>query len=127
MELFVIDLHRAQLRDRVPARWLVKDLGGLLFSALDCGLTRRDQVVGKQRGIEVALHPEDLLTRVILDHVFFAEGETQRQQAERRRHGQGESEPETAPVNFFRHGVERGVHDCVSWHSWPLWTDQPSP
>ena len=42
LELFVIDLHRAQLRDRVPARWLVKDLGGLLFSALDCGFTRRD-------------------------------------------------------------------------------------
>ncbi len=42
LELFVIDLHRAQLRDRVPERWLVKDLGGLLFSALDGGVTRCD-------------------------------------------------------------------------------------
>ena len=42
VELFLIDLHRVQIRDRVPARWLVKDLGGLLFSALDCGLTWRD-------------------------------------------------------------------------------------
>ena len=36
------DLHRVQRRERVPERWLVKDLGGLLFSALDAGLTRRD-------------------------------------------------------------------------------------
>jgi heptose I phosphotransferase len=42
LELFIIDLHRVQRRARVPERWLVKDLGGLLFSALDAGLTRRD-------------------------------------------------------------------------------------
>ncbi len=40
--LFLIDLHRAQIRRSVPRRWLVKDLGGLLFSALDINLTRRD-------------------------------------------------------------------------------------
>ncbi len=42
VELTLIDLHRVQRRDAVPERWLVKDLGGLLFSALDAGLTRRD-------------------------------------------------------------------------------------
>ena len=42
VELVLIDLHRVQRRARVPERWLVKDLGGLLFSALDAGLTRRD-------------------------------------------------------------------------------------
>ena len=41
-ELYLIDLHRAQLRGRVPYRWRVKDLAGLLFSALDIGLTRTD-------------------------------------------------------------------------------------
>lgn len=41
-ELYLIDLHRVQMRERVPRRWLVKDLGGLLFSALDAGLTSRD-------------------------------------------------------------------------------------
>lgn len=41
-ELFLIDLHRAQIRSSVPERWLVKDLGGLLFSAFDKPLTRRD-------------------------------------------------------------------------------------
>ena len=40
--LTLIDLHRVQRRERVPERWLVKDLSGLLFSALDAGLTRRD-------------------------------------------------------------------------------------
>jgi heptose I phosphotransferase len=42
LELFLIDLHRVQMRDRLPMRWRVKDIGGLLFSALDCGLSRRD-------------------------------------------------------------------------------------
>lgn len=42
VELTLIDLHRVQRRAAVPERWLVKDLGGLLFSALDAGLTRRD-------------------------------------------------------------------------------------
>lgn len=42
LDLVLIDLHRAQIRAHVPERWLVKDLGGLLFSAMDCGLTQRD-------------------------------------------------------------------------------------
>ena len=41
-KLFLIDLHRAQIRKNVPERWLVKDLGGLYFSAMDIGLTKRD-------------------------------------------------------------------------------------
>lgn len=41
-ELHIIDLHRAQLRKKVPYRYLVKDVAGLYFSALDVPLTRRD-------------------------------------------------------------------------------------
>lgn len=41
-KLHLMDLHRAQIRARVPQRWLIKDLGGLYYSALDIGLTRRD-------------------------------------------------------------------------------------
>jgi len=40
--LYVIDLHRAQIRKRVPLRYLVKDLAGLWFSAMDIGLRKRD-------------------------------------------------------------------------------------
>ena len=38
----LIDLHRAQCRSRTPMRWRVKDLAGLYFSTMDCGLTLRD-------------------------------------------------------------------------------------
>ena len=41
-KLHVIDLHRAQIRKRIPYRYRVKDTAGLYFSAMDCGLTRRD-------------------------------------------------------------------------------------
>jgi heptose I phosphotransferase len=39
---YIIDLHRAQIRDAVPQRWLVKDLGGLYYSTMDIGLSKRD-------------------------------------------------------------------------------------
>lgn len=42
--IYLVDLHRMQLREKVPARWVVKDVGSIYFSALDCGLTRRDAV-----------------------------------------------------------------------------------
>ncbi|MFN3580742.1 MAG: lipopolysaccharide core heptose(I) kinase RfaP [Pseudomonas sp.] len=42
--LSVIDLHRAQIRERVPTRWRNKDLAALYFSALNIGLTRRDKL-----------------------------------------------------------------------------------
>jgi heptose I phosphotransferase len=38
----LIDLHRLQIRRNTPARWIIKDISGLLFSALDAGLTSRD-------------------------------------------------------------------------------------
>ncbi|KGD64402.1 lipopolysaccharide core heptose(I) kinase RfaP [Alcanivorax nanhaiticus] len=40
--LYLIDLHRAQVRGEVPWRWLVKDVSGLFYSAMDIGLTARD-------------------------------------------------------------------------------------
>ncbi|MEE2615268.1 MAG: lipopolysaccharide core heptose(I) kinase RfaP [Verrucomicrobiota bacterium] len=42
LTLHLIDLHRMQQRLIVPKRWWIKDLAGLLFSALDCNLTRND-------------------------------------------------------------------------------------
>lgn len=41
-KIYVIDLHRAQVRRRTPRRWVAKDIGGLLFSAFDAGLNRGD-------------------------------------------------------------------------------------
>ncbi len=40
--LSLIDLHRAQVREKTPRRWRDKDLAALYFSALEIGLTQRD-------------------------------------------------------------------------------------
>jgi len=40
--LYLIDLHRMQIRDCIPRRWRVKDIGSLYFSSMDIGLTKRD-------------------------------------------------------------------------------------
>ena len=42
LKISVIDLHRAQIRHKVPQRWRDKDLTGLYFSAMDIGLSTRD-------------------------------------------------------------------------------------
>ncbi len=44
LHIYVIDLHRAQIRRHVPRRWQIKDLAGLYFSAMDVGLTRSDML-----------------------------------------------------------------------------------
>lgn len=40
--LFLIDLHRVQIRNKVPQRWLIKDLAALYFSTMHIGLSKRD-------------------------------------------------------------------------------------
>jgi heptose I phosphotransferase len=40
--LFVIDLHRAQIREHTPMRWRVKDVGSLLFSAIEEDALRKN-------------------------------------------------------------------------------------
>jgi heptose I phosphotransferase len=42
VKLSLIDLHRAQMRNKIPERWKVKDLAGLYFSSKDIGLTKND-------------------------------------------------------------------------------------
>lgn len=41
--LYLIDLHRAQIRKRTPKRWIIKDLAGLYFSSKDSCLTKHDR------------------------------------------------------------------------------------
>jgi len=40
--LYVIDLHRAQIRKKTPMRWQVKDIASLYYSTLDIELNKRD-------------------------------------------------------------------------------------
>lgn len=42
LELFLIDLHRALIKNPLGMRWIVKDVSGLFYSAMDIGLTQRD-------------------------------------------------------------------------------------
>ncbi len=42
LRLYLIDLHRAQLRVDTPRRWIIKDIAALHFSALNIGLSQRD-------------------------------------------------------------------------------------
>lgn len=40
--LSLIDLHRALIDNKLPRRWVIKDVAGLYFSALHVGLNRQD-------------------------------------------------------------------------------------
>lgn len=40
--LYLMDLHRAQIRRTTPRRWIIKDVGSLYFSAMEIGLSDRD-------------------------------------------------------------------------------------
>lgn len=40
--LYLVDLHRAQMRQQVPQRWLVKDIASLLFSATEFSISKHD-------------------------------------------------------------------------------------
>lgn len=42
--LYLIDLHRVQMRSQTPRRWKLKDLAGIHFSSMDIGLTLRDRL-----------------------------------------------------------------------------------
>lgn len=68
-KLYLMDLHRAQIRKQVPRRWLIKDLGGLYYSALGIGLTRRDVLhflrsYRQQSLREILSHERDLWSAV---------------------------------------------------------------
>ena len=87
---YLIDLHRAQLRRRTPRRWKVKDMAGLYFSAMDCGLGRRDLLRFLSRytpgGLRAALGP---------DAGFWREVQEKAQRLYRREHGR---EPPALPM-----------------------------
>jgi heptose I phosphotransferase len=60
LRLSLIDLHRAQVRQRVPRRWRNKDLAGLYFSALNIGLTQGDRLRFLQAYFAAAAGPRPL-------------------------------------------------------------------
>lgn len=92
LRCYLIDLHRAQLRARTPRRWRIKDLAGLYFSALECGLSRRDLLRFmhhySEGGLAAALGPEVRLWRQVERKAKALERKAERQ---RRSAGSGAS------------------------------------
>lgn len=41
-EIYLIDLHRVQIRRKIPRHYLLKDMAGMWFSAMDARLSRAD-------------------------------------------------------------------------------------
>ena len=42
IKFYLVDLHRAQIRNQVPFRWQVKDVASIYFSSMNLMLTKRD-------------------------------------------------------------------------------------
>jgi heptose I phosphotransferase len=75
LQLYLIDLHRVQIRQRTPLRWRVKDVGALYFSAMDAGLNQRDLL----RFIRV--YSQQPLRQVLAEEGRFWQAVTRRAQA----------------------------------------------
>lgn len=67
LRLYLIDLHRVQIRHYVPSRWRVKDIAGLYFSTMDIGLTRRDLLrfvqVYRNKPLRISLQEDKIFWR----------------------------------------------------------------
>ena len=51
--LYVIDLHRVNVRDKVGKRWMVKDLAALLFSSLEVSVTHGQRLAFYKRYMRI--------------------------------------------------------------------------
>jgi heptose I phosphotransferase len=52
--LYVIDLHRVNVRDKVGKRWMVKDLAALLFSSLEVPVTDGQRLAFYKRYMQIS-------------------------------------------------------------------------
>jgi heptose I phosphotransferase len=51
--LYIIDLHRVDVRDKVGKRWMVKDLAALLFSSLEVPVTHGQRLAFYKRYMQI--------------------------------------------------------------------------
>jgi len=52
--LYVIDLHRVNVRDKVGRRWMIKDLAALLFSSLEVPVTHGQRLAFYKRYMQIS-------------------------------------------------------------------------
>ncbi len=69
-KLYVIDLHRMQIRKKTPSRWAIKDVAGLYFSSKEIGLTTRDlfrfMKIYRACSLNETLHHDSLFWRRVI-------------------------------------------------------------
>ncbi len=69
VKVSLIDLHRALIKSKLTNRWVVKDISGLYFSAMDIGLTQRDlyrfMKVYSQMPLRECLNTQDAFWRSV--------------------------------------------------------------
>ena len=66
--LYIIDLHRVDVRDKVGKRWMVKDLAGLLFSSLEVPVTHGQRLAFYKRYMQInqlSSHDKTLIRLIV--------------------------------------------------------------
>ncbi len=86
LKISLIDLHRAQIRNKIPERWLIKDIASLYFSAMDIGLTQRDFLRFIKLYQQASLR--DIFTQ---QHAFWQKVERQGQKLWQRKQRKGDA------------------------------------
>jgi tRNA A-37 threonylcarbamoyl transferase component Bud32 len=67
-QLYVIDLHRVNVREKVGQRWMVKDLAALLFSSLEVPVTHGQRLAFYKRYMQInrlSSHDKTLIRLVV--------------------------------------------------------------
>ena len=67
-QLYVIDLHRVNVREKVGQRWMVKDLAALLFSSLEVPVTHGQRLVFYKRYMQInrlSTHDKTLIRLIV--------------------------------------------------------------
>ena len=67
-QLYVIDLHRVNVREKVGQRWMVKDLAALLFSSLEVPVTHGQRLAFYKRYKQIdrlSTHDKSLIRLIV--------------------------------------------------------------
>ena len=67
-QLYVIDLHRVNVREKVGQRWMVKDLAALLFSSLEVPVTHGQRLAFYKRYMQInrlSIHHKTVIRLIV--------------------------------------------------------------
>ena len=87
--LYLADLHRAQLRSRVPRRWRVKDIAGLCFSMAEIGLGQGEMLRVLRHYFAQPLAQVNRANCLLLEHIYWRTRRFKARELRHRRRAQG--------------------------------------